>query len=81
MILFTAKHLSDYENKLNNPRAYWDPILVLIPAMLLLFNQPDLLLLDEPTNYLDLELSQTAVLWIWSFWCTKAKPRLFYYIG
>ena len=41
MILFTAKHLSDYENKLNNPRAYWEPILVLIPAMLLLFNQPD----------------------------------------
>ncbi len=41
MILFTAKHLSEYEKNLNSPRAYRDPILVLVPAMLLLFAQPD----------------------------------------
>ncbi|MEC7845637.1 MAG: putative peptidoglycan glycosyltransferase FtsW [Actinomycetota bacterium] len=41
MVLFTAKHLSEYEKNLTSPRAYRDPILALIPAMMLLFIQPD----------------------------------------
>jgi len=41
MIIFTAKHLSNYANDLSNPKAYGEPLMALFPAMLLLFNQPD----------------------------------------
>ncbi len=41
VILYTAKHLSDYGEDLTNSRAYWEPIVIFAPAMILLVSQPD----------------------------------------